>query len=289
MEPFDLLYLDWIIDLPMTSSGKSCIITCTDALTKWTETRATARATALESTKFLTEQVIFRFGVPVAVATDNGTHFMGEFDTFLATMKIMHHWGTPYHPQSTGQAERTNALLINRLRPWITEGSKFEWDHYLQAATLAINSRQSPRLLCSPMQALFGRKPKVPSEVNALRLAIQNITARYAEAEGMQPEEHRNRLRLLGSIRDNVIQITQEVNRRMMERYNRRIKPYVFKTGDRVWMRNRIDRAKGKKLLHRWSGPGTITWIGEWGAAEVEDVYGGTKMYNLDDLKPYFD
>ena len=177
----------------------------------------------------------------MAVATDNGTHFMGEFDTFLMAMKITHHWGTPYHPQSTGQAERTNALLINRLRPWFTEGSKFEWDHYLQAATLAINSRQSPRLSCSPMQALFGRKPKIPSEVNALRLAIQNIAARYAEVEEMQPEEHRNRLRLLGSIRDDAIRITQEVDRRMMERYNRRIKPYVFKKGDRVWMRSCID------------------------------------------------
>ena len=131
VEPFDLLYLGWIIDLPMTSSRKSCIITCTDALTKWTETRATVRATALESTKFLAEQVIFRFGVPVATATDNGTHFMGEFDTFLKTMNITHHWETQYHPQSTRQAERTNALLINRLRPWFTEGSKFEWDHYL--------------------------------------------------------------------------------------------------------------------------------------------------------------
>ena len=54
-------------------------------------------------------------------------------------------------------------------------------------------------------------------------------------------------------------------------------------------MISRIDRAKGKKLLHRWNGPGTITWIGEGGAAEVEDVYGGMKMYSLDDLKPYFD
>ena len=139
------------------------------------------------------------------------------------------------------------------------------------------------------MQALFRRKPKIPSEVNTLRLAIQNIAARYAEVEEMQPEEHRGRLRLLGSICDDAIRITQEVNRRMVERYNRDIKPYVFKKGDRVWMRSRIDRAKGKKLLHRWNGLGTIMWIGEWEAAEVEDVYGGTKMYNLDDLKPYFD
>ena len=116
-EPFDFLYLDWIIGLPLTSSRKLCIITCPDALTKWTKTRATVRATALESIKFLAEQIIFRFRVPVAVATDNGAHFMGEFDTFLTTMKITHHWGTPYHPQSTGQAEGTNALLINRLQP----------------------------------------------------------------------------------------------------------------------------------------------------------------------------
>ena len=80
----------------------------------------------------------------MVIATDNGTHFMGEFDPFLVALKIIHHWGAPYHPQLTRQAERTNALLINRLRPWILEGTKFEWDHYLQATTLAINSRQSP-------------------------------------------------------------------------------------------------------------------------------------------------
>ena len=139
------------------------------------------------------------------------------------------------------------------------------------------------------MQALFRRKPKIPSEVNALRLAIQDISARYAEVEHMHPKEHRERLRLLGSIRDDAIRVTKEVNHQMVQRYNRRIQPYTFKKGDRVWMRSRIDRAKGKKLLHRWSGPGTITWLGDLGAAEVEDVYGGTKMYNLDDLKPYFD
>ena len=78
----------------------------------------------------------------------------------------------------------------------------------------------------------------------------------------------------MGSIRDEAIRVTQEVNRRMVERYNRRIQRYVFKKRDRLWMRSQTHRAKGKELLHRWSGPGTITWIGEWGAAEVEDVYG---------------
>lgn len=55
VDPFDLLYLDWIIDLPMTTSGNQCIITCTDALTKWTESQGIALATALESSKSLAE------------------------------------------------------------------------------------------------------------------------------------------------------------------------------------------------------------------------------------------
>ena len=89
------------------------------------------------------------------------------------------------------------------------------------------------------MEALFGRKPKVPSEVNVLSLAIKNIAARYAEVEEMHPEEHRERLRLLGSIRDDAIRVTQEVNQRMTERYNRRIHPHEFKKGNQVWMRTR--------------------------------------------------
>ena len=88
------------------------------------------------------------------------------------------------------------------------------------------------------MEALFEQKSKFPSEVNALGLAIKSIAARYAELEGMHPKGHRERLRLLGSIRDDAIWVTQEVNRSMTERYNRRVRPHVFKNGDQVWMRS---------------------------------------------------
>ena len=81
---------------------------------------------------------------------------------------------------------------------------------------------------------LIWTKTKDPSVVNALRLAIKSIATRYAEVEQMQPEEHRERLRLLGSIRDDAIRVTQEVNQRMTERYNRHIHPHIFKKGDQV-------------------------------------------------------
>ena len=102
------------------------MITCTDALTKWTETRSTARATALESARFFMEQIVMKFGAPLAVATDNGQHFKGEFDELLEKLHVAHHWGSPYHPQSTGQAEKTNGLIMARIR-WLPEGDQ-NWD-----------------------------------------------------------------------------------------------------------------------------------------------------------------
>ena len=120
-ESFELLLIDWLVELPVTTNGKSCMITCTDALTKWTETRSTARATALESARFFMEQIFMKFGAPLAVATDNGQHFKGEFDELLEKLHVAHHWGSPYHPQSTGQAEKTNGLITARIRRWLPE------------------------------------------------------------------------------------------------------------------------------------------------------------------------
>ena len=51
-KPFKLLLIDWLLKLPVATSGNSCMITCTDALTQWREMRSTTRVTALESARF---------------------------------------------------------------------------------------------------------------------------------------------------------------------------------------------------------------------------------------------
>ena len=74
----------------------------------------------------------------------------------------------------------------------------------------------------------------------------------------------------------------------MMERYNRRIHPRQYKTGDVVLMTPREPKGKGRKFLPRWIGPGVITWINDRGAAGVQLNGGAVRTYNLDDLKPYY-
>ena len=86
----------------------------------------------------------------------------------------------------------------------------------------------SPRLSCSLMEALLERKPKIPMEVNALPSPLSNIATRYSEMEDMHLEDHHQRLRLLGSIRDDTVHVTKEANRQMMQWYNRCIQSHIF-------------------------------------------------------------
>ena len=111
-KPFELLLIDRLVELLGATSGNSCIIRCTDAVTKWTETCSTSIATALESAKFLMEQIVVELGVPLPVVTDNGQHFKSEFDELLEKLHVAHHWGSLYHPQSTGHAEKTYGLIV---------------------------------------------------------------------------------------------------------------------------------------------------------------------------------
>ena len=256
-------------------------------MTKWTEARATAHATAAETCSFFSQQIVFRLGTPVAVATDNGTHFRAEFETLLAKLGVGHHWGSPYHPQSTGQAERTNGLILNRLRRWYTGDGPYEWDRYLQPAVLSINSRRSQRLKYSPMEALFGRRPKQPLESRALMARTTDLASRFAAADVFAEPDCSDRLCVLGSIRDDTLLLTTEIDQKMEERYNSRVRHVDFYPGDQVLMRTRIEQTKGKKLLKRWRGPGTVIRVYDWGAVEVRDGNGQYWNFNVDDLKHF--
>ena len=54
------------------------IIVAIDYFTKWAEARATRKANAKSTAKFLYEQVISRYGCPLELIRDRGTHFLNE-------------------------------------------------------------------------------------------------------------------------------------------------------------------------------------------------------------------
>ncbi|XP_073024305.1 uncharacterized protein [Primulina eburnea] len=59
--------------------------------------------------KFLKENIFSRFGIPRAMISDGGTHFVNKpFASLMKKYGITHKVTTPYHPQTNGQVELAN-------------------------------------------------------------------------------------------------------------------------------------------------------------------------------------
>ena len=88
--PFEFVFIDFIVNLPSTSKRNHHIITMTDEFTKWIEARALRESTAKNAANFLMENVILRYGAPITIVTDNGSHFQGEFHELCSCLHIQH-------------------------------------------------------------------------------------------------------------------------------------------------------------------------------------------------------
>jgi transposase InsO family protein len=68
------------------------------------------------------ETIFSRFGVPRMVISDGGSHLIDRrFRRFLSDHGVRHNIATPYHPQTSGQAETSNKQIKNILEKTINE------------------------------------------------------------------------------------------------------------------------------------------------------------------------
>lgn len=90
------------------------IVVATEYLTKWVEARALLDNTALSTARFLYEQIVTRYGIPLQITSDRGVHFVNQvIRTMTVEFKIFHNLSSPYYPGANGQAEATNKVLVS--------------------------------------------------------------------------------------------------------------------------------------------------------------------------------
>ena len=73
----------------------------------------TKNCTVAPIVKFLWENIITRYGCPLSLTSERGTHFINEtnFRILLDEFMIAHHKTTPYHPQANGNVEAFNKIF----------------------------------------------------------------------------------------------------------------------------------------------------------------------------------
>ena len=88
-----------------------------DKFTKWVEAEPVSKCDAATTVQFI-KKVIFRFGFPHSIITDNGTNLSkGAMEEFCQREHIRLDVSSVAHPQSNGQAERANQEILRGIKP----------------------------------------------------------------------------------------------------------------------------------------------------------------------------
>ncbi|XP_025628782.1 uncharacterized protein [Arachis hypogaea] len=114
-------FLQWGIDLLgpfLVGPGQvKYLIVAIDYYKKWIEAEPLASISSANCRKFMWRQVIERFGIPKAVISDNGTQFADKkFGEFLAGLGIKQKFSSIEHPQTNGQVEAANKVILQDLK-----------------------------------------------------------------------------------------------------------------------------------------------------------------------------
>src|SRR3954471_20813402 len=98
--------------LPKSSKGGHVyLLVAVDKFTKWIEAMPVTNQKGKTTIKFF-ESIVYRFGVPHNIITDNGSNFISkEFQDFCEDLRINITYASVAHPQTNRQVEKANGLV----------------------------------------------------------------------------------------------------------------------------------------------------------------------------------
>jgi ribonuclease HI/transposase InsO family protein len=117
--PFAVWGLDIVGPLRKAPGGYTHLLVAIDKYSKWVEVRPITNLRAEQAVTFFTD-IVYRFRVPNSIVTDNGSQFTGrKFLEFCDKFHIRVDWAGVAHPQTNGQVERANGMILQGLKPRI--------------------------------------------------------------------------------------------------------------------------------------------------------------------------
>jgi ribonuclease HI len=110
------LFRGWAIDLigqicPPSSKGHKFVLVATDYFTKWVEAIPIKTVTSDNMIDFVKEHIVYRFGIPQTITTDQGSQFtLREFEEYTNSLGINLLNLSPYYAQAKDrQKQQTKA------------------------------------------------------------------------------------------------------------------------------------------------------------------------------------
>ena len=256
--PWSDLQIDWVGPLPRSTRGNKYFLTVVCEFTKWVECLPAPNDTAQTTACLLMNHIFSRFGLPLRVNSDRGTHFtaeiMQEVWKLLGIQAKLH---ISHHPIASGQVERSNRTVVSMLKKYVSANQK-DWDIKLPLVLMAIRATPNKSTGVPPFELMTGRQMTLPLHLlyqpGDMSLVTAYTTHQYLE------ELHRH-LRTAFAFTQQQLQKSAEGRKAY---YDQKASHQEFNIGDKVWYYSFVQSQQSgphrlsKKFLPRWTGPHEI-------------------------------
>jgi hypothetical protein len=163
MSKWEVISVDFVVGLPLTSHRHNSILVIVDMLTK------SANFILVRDTYDVTDvapvsvsEVIHFHGIPKKIISNRDSRFTSRFWTSLqSALGTQLNLRTTYHTETDGKTERVNQVMEDMLRMYVTD-NQTQWEKYLPLVEFAYNNSFHSSIGMPPYEALYGIPCKTP-------------------------------------------------------------------------------------------------------------------------------
>ncbi|KAK1630900.1 hypothetical protein QYE76_005215 [Lolium multiflorum] len=167
--PFAVWGLDMVGKLKKSSPGGfEYLLVVVDKFSKWIEAKPVRKADDATTLKFVCS-LVMRFGIPHSIITDNDTNFaQGELKDYCEDVGIRLDLASVAHPQSNGQVERANGLILSGIKPRLEEPLRRAagaWADELDSVLWSLRTTPNRSTGFTPFFLVYGSEAVLPSDI----------------------------------------------------------------------------------------------------------------------------